>query len=91
MDSVPSPARLTRVVLGVSGGIAAYKAAELTRLLVKDGCTVDVVMTEGATHFVTPTTFQALSGRPVVTDLWASGAQDAMGHIALSRGADAIL
>ncbi|MFO1303496.1 MAG: bifunctional phosphopantothenoylcysteine decarboxylase/phosphopantothenate--cysteine ligase CoaBC [Burkholderiales bacterium] len=82
---------IRRVVLGVTGGIAAYKAAELTRLLVKAGITVDVVMTGGATHFVTPTTFQALSGRPVLTDLWASGAADAMGHIAISRGADAIL
>lgn len=91
-DSQPDiPARLTRVVLGVTGGIAAYKAAELTRLLVKDGCQVDVVMTEAATRFVSATTFQALSGRPVTTDLWASGSPDAMGHISLSRGADAIM
>jgi phosphopantothenoylcysteine decarboxylase / phosphopantothenate---cysteine ligase len=80
-----------RVVLGVTGGIAAYKAAELTRLLVKAGVTVDVVMTQGAAHFVTATTFQALSGRPVHTDLWNSGSTDAMGHIALSRGADCIV
>ena len=92
MTSSTAPSsRLQRVVLGVTGGIAAYKAAELTRLLVKDGCTVDVVMTEAATRFVTSTTFQALSGRPVVSDLWASGASDAMGHIAISRGADAII
>lgn len=78
-------------MLGVTGGIAAYKSAELTRLFVKAGITVDVVMTAGGAHFVTPTTFQALSGRPVLTDLWQSGAGDAMGHIALSRGADAIL
>jgi phosphopantothenoylcysteine decarboxylase/phosphopantothenate--cysteine ligase len=83
--------RLTRVVLGVTGGIAAYKAAELTRLLVKDGVAVDVVMTDAATKFVTPMTFQALSGRPVPSELWASGAANAMGHIALSRGADAIV
>ena len=83
--------RLTRIVLGVTGGIAAYKAAELTRLLVKDGVSVDVVMTNGATQFVTPMTFQALSGRAVHTSLWASGADNAMGHIALSRGADAIV
>ncbi|MFO1399585.1 MAG: bifunctional phosphopantothenoylcysteine decarboxylase/phosphopantothenate--cysteine ligase CoaBC [Burkholderiales bacterium] len=82
---------LTRVVLGITGGIAAYKAAELTRLLVKAGVTVDVVMTAAATRFVTATTFQALSGRPVHTDLWDSGSADAMGHIALSRGADAIV
>lgn len=83
--------RLTRVVLGITGGIAAYKSAELTRLLVKNGTQVDVVMTEAATRFVSTMTFQALSGRPVLTDLWQSGADDAMGHIAVSRGADAIL
>ncbi|HEY5310443.1 MAG TPA: bifunctional phosphopantothenoylcysteine decarboxylase/phosphopantothenate--cysteine ligase CoaBC, partial [Casimicrobiaceae bacterium] len=82
---------LARVVLGVTGGIAAYKAAELTRLLFKAGIAVDVVMTDAATKFVTPTTFQALSGRPVLTDLWESGAANAMGHIAVSRGADAII
>ena len=82
---------LDRVVLGVTGGIAAYKAAELTRLLVKAGIVVDVVMTDAATRLVTPTTFQALSGRPVLTDLWESGAANAMGHIAVSRGADAIV
>ena len=88
-DAAAAP--LARVVLGVTGGIAAYKAAELTRLLVKDGIVVDVVMTAAATQFVTPMTFQALSGRPVLTDLWQSGAGNAMGHIAISRGADAIL
>jgi phosphopantothenoylcysteine decarboxylase/phosphopantothenate--cysteine ligase len=86
-----TPPSLTRVVLGVTGGIAAYKAAELTRLFVKAGVTVEVVMTEAATRFVTATTFQALSGRAVHTDLWDSGASDAMGHIALSRGADCIV
>jgi phosphopantothenoylcysteine decarboxylase / phosphopantothenate---cysteine ligase len=85
------PARLARVVLGVTGGIAAYKAAELVRLFVKDGVAVDVVMTDAAREFVTPMTFQALSGRPVPSGLWESGADDAMGHIALSRGADAIV
>ena len=85
------PVRLTRVVLGVTGGIAAYKCAELARLFVKAGAAVDVVMTDAATRFVTPLTFQALSGRPVLTDLWQSGAADAMGHIAVSRGADAIV
>jgi phosphopantothenoylcysteine decarboxylase/phosphopantothenate--cysteine ligase len=82
---------LSRIVLGVTGGIAAYKAAELVRLLVKDNVTVDVVLTEAGARFVTPMTFQALSGRHVHTDLWHSGADDAMGHIALSRGADAIV
>jgi phosphopantothenoylcysteine decarboxylase / phosphopantothenate---cysteine ligase len=95
MSNVTQPTHaapaLARVVLGVTGGIAAYKAAELTRLLFKAGITVDVVMTDAATKFVTPTTFQALSGRPVLTDLWESGAANAMGHIAVSRGADAIL
>lgn len=83
--------RLTRLVLGVTGGIAAYKAAELVRLLVKDGVIVDVVLTEAGAQFVAATTFQALSGRPVHSSLWASGSTDAMGHIALSRGADAIV
>ncbi|MHB8493262.1 MAG: bifunctional phosphopantothenoylcysteine decarboxylase/phosphopantothenate--cysteine ligase CoaBC [Casimicrobiaceae bacterium] len=87
----PEPKPLSRIVLGVTGGIAAYKAAELVRLLVKDGVTVDVVLTEAGARFVTATTFQALSGRPVLSDLWNSGADDAMGHIAISRGADAIV
>ena len=79
-----------RIVLGVTGGIAAYKAAELTRLLVKAGATVDVVMTEAATHFVSTVTFQALSGRPVWTDLW-SDENRSMAHIDLTRGATAVL
>ena len=83
--------QLSRVVLGVTGGIAAYKSAELVRLLVKDGITVDVVLTDAGARFVTATTFQALSGRPVLSDLWQSGADNAMGHIAISRGADAIV
>ena len=87
--SAPPP--LSRVVLGVTGGIAAYKSAELVRLLVKSSVTVDVVLTAAGAQFVTATTFQALSGRPVLSDLWQSGSADAMGHIALSRGADAIL
>ena len=87
--SPPKP--LTHVVLGVTGGIAAYKAAELVRLLIKDGVRVDVVLTHAGARFVTATTFQALSGRPVHMDLWQSGSDDAMGHISLSRGADAIL
>jgi phosphopantothenoylcysteine decarboxylase/phosphopantothenate--cysteine ligase len=89
LDQAPKP--LSRIVLGVTGGIAAYKAAELVRLLVKDGVTVDVVLTEAGARFVTATTFQALSGRPVLSDLWHSGADNAMGHIAISRGADAIV
>jgi phosphopantothenoylcysteine decarboxylase/phosphopantothenate--cysteine ligase len=82
---------LSRVVLGVTGGIAAYKAAELVRLLVRDNVTVDVVLTDAGARFVTPMTFQALSGRPVYSELWQSGSDDGMGHITLSRGADAIV
>jgi phosphopantothenoylcysteine decarboxylase/phosphopantothenate--cysteine ligase len=91
MTSSASAPPLKRVVLGITGGIAAYKAAELTRLLVKEGIAVEVVMTPAATQFIAPMTLQALSGRPVLTDLWASGAANAMGHIDLSRGADAIV
>jgi phosphopantothenoylcysteine decarboxylase/phosphopantothenate--cysteine ligase len=90
-SSAASTSPLSRIVLGVTGGIAAYKAAELVRLLVKGNVVVDVVLTEAGAQFVTATTFQALSGRPVLSDLWHSGSADAMGHIALSRGADAIL
>jgi len=82
---------LGRVVVGLTGGIAAYKAAELVRLFVKAGIAVDVVMTPGACQFITPITLQALSGHPVLTDLWESGAASGMGHIDLSRGADAIV
>jgi phosphopantothenoylcysteine decarboxylase/phosphopantothenate--cysteine ligase len=80
-----------RIVLGVTGGIAAYKAAELVRLLSKQGAEVQVAMTEGATHFVTPTTFQALSGRPVYLDQWDARMPNAMAHIDLSRQADLIV
>ncbi len=82
---------LDRIVLGITGGIAAYKSAELTRLLIKQGIAVDVVMTSAATRFIAPMTLQALSGKPVATDLWESGAANAMAHIDLSRTADAIL
>ncbi len=82
---------LGRVVVGLTGGIAAYKAAELVRLFVKEGVDVNVVMTPGACQFITPITLQALSGHPVLTDLWESGAANGMGHIDLSRGADAII
>ncbi|MDD5330344.1 MAG: bifunctional phosphopantothenoylcysteine decarboxylase/phosphopantothenate--cysteine ligase CoaBC [Sulfuricella sp.] len=80
-----------RLVLGVTGGVAAYKAAELTRLLVKNGVAVQVVMTEAARHFVAPATFQALSGQPVLTDLWDGPTSNGMAHIELTRGADAVL
>ena len=80
-----------RLVLGVTGGIAAYKAAELTRLLVKNDIEVQVVMTKAARHFVAPATFQALSGKPVLTDLWDGPAASGMAHIEVTRGADAVL
>ncbi len=83
--------RPKRVLLGVTGGVAAYKAAELTRLFVKAGHDVQVVMTEAATRFVAPATFQALSGRPVFTDLWDSRVDNHMAHIDLGREADLIL
>lgn len=82
---------VNRIILGVTGGIAAYKAAELCRLLVKGGSEVQVVMTEAAQRFVTPLTFQALSGRPVLTSLWDSASGSGMDHIHLSREADLIL
>jgi len=82
---------LSRVIVGLTGGIAAYKAAELVRLFVKDGIGVNVVMTPGACRFIAPMTLQALSGQPVLTDLWTSGTANGMGHIDLSRGADAIV
>ena len=80
-----------RVLLGVSGGIAAYKAAELTRRLRDAGAEVRVVLTENAARFVAPLTFQALSGQPVRSGLWDEAAEAAMGHIELARWAQRIL
>lgn len=80
-----------KIILGVTGGIAAYKAAELCRLLVKADAEVQVAMTAAAQQFVTPLTFQALSGRPVLTSLWDAASGDGMAHIHLSRDADLIL
>lgn len=79
------------VLLGVSGGIAAYKAAELVRRLRDAGAEVRVVLTEGATRFITPLTFQALSGNPVRSSLWDESAEAAMGHIELARWAGQIV
>src|SRR4249920_3797900 len=79
------------VVLGLSGGIACYKAADLTRELVKAGATVQVVMTEAAAQFITAVTLQALSNRPVYTSQWDARPANNMAHIELSRQADAIL
>jgi phosphopantothenoylcysteine decarboxylase/phosphopantothenate--cysteine ligase len=80
-----------RIVLGITGGIAAYKAAELVRLLVKANYDVQVVLTSAACQFVTPVTMQALSGKPVFIDMWDSSISNGMPHIELSREADAIL
>lgn len=80
-----------RIVLGVTGGVAAYKAAELARLFVKAGARVDVVLTEAGAHFVGAATFQAITGHSVWSDLWDARMPNGMAHIDLSRGADAIL
>ena len=79
-----------RIVLGITGGIAAYKAAELTRLLIKQGVDVQVAMSEAACHFITTTTMQALSGKPVLTSQWDES-NNGMAHINLSRAADVIV
>ena len=80
-----------RILLGLTGGIAAYKAAELARRLVKGGADVRVAMTEAATRFITPVTLQALTGQPVWTDLWDARVPDNMAHIELSRDRDLIV
>jgi phosphopantothenoylcysteine decarboxylase/phosphopantothenate--cysteine ligase len=79
------------IVLGLTGGIACYKAAELCRALIKEGASVQVVMTEAATQFITPVTMQALSNRPVYGSQWDAREPNNMAHINLSREADAIL
>lgn len=80
-----------RIVLGVTGGVAAYKTAELARLLIKAGATVDVVLTAAGAQFVGAATFQALTGRPVWQALWDERMANGMAHIDLTRGADALL
>ncbi|MEJ2529478.1 MAG: bifunctional phosphopantothenoylcysteine decarboxylase/phosphopantothenate--cysteine ligase CoaBC, partial [Gammaproteobacteria bacterium] len=80
-----------RILLGVTAGIAAYKAAELVRLLVRAGAEVQVVMTPAATNFITPLTLQALSGRSVRLEMFDSESEAAMSHIELARWADMIL
>ncbi|WP_208023770.1 bifunctional phosphopantothenoylcysteine decarboxylase/phosphopantothenate--cysteine ligase CoaBC [Duganella aquatilis] len=80
-----------KIVLGLSGGVACYKAAELCRAFTKAGATVQVVMTEAATHFITAVTMQALSGRPVYTDQWDARVNNNMAHIDVTRDADAII
>jgi phosphopantothenoylcysteine decarboxylase/phosphopantothenate--cysteine ligase len=80
-----------KIVLGLSGGVACYKAAELCRALTKEGATVQVVMTEAATQFIGAVTMQALSGQTVFTDQWDPRVANNMAHIDLTRGADAVL
>lgn len=92
MSESPSPAAPgLRILLGVTGGIAAYKAAELARQFIKAGATVQAVLTENAQRFITAQTFQALTGRIVRSSLWDEQAEAAMGHIELARWADAIV
>jgi phosphopantothenoylcysteine decarboxylase/phosphopantothenate--cysteine ligase len=80
-----------RILLGVTGGIAAYKSPDLVRRLREHGAVVQVVMTSAAQHFITPLSLQAVSGQPVRTDLWDEGAEAAMGHIELARWAELVL
>src|SRR5438105_15561954 len=91
MAELTSARKLDRIVLGLTGGIDAYKSAQLCRLLIQRGSSVQVVMTDGAAHFITPTTMQAVSGKPVFTDLWDMRVANGMAHIDLSREADLIL
>ncbi len=89
--SEPGPLKGQRVLLCVGGGIAAYKSLELVRRLRDAGADVQVAMTAGAQQFVTPLSFQALSGQPTRTTLWDSAAEQAMGHIELARWADRVV
>ena len=86
-----TPPRVDRLLLGITGGIAAYKTPELVRLLVGQGNEVDVVMTEAARQFVTPVTLQAVSGRPVWHDAWDARMPNNMAHIELSRDKGLVL
>ncbi len=90
MRGIMEQTRTKHIVLGITGGIAAYKAAELLRLLMKQGMEVQVAMTDAACHFITPTTMQGLSGKPVLTSQW-DDAHNGMAHIEPSRVADAIV
>ena len=80
-----------RILLGLTGSVACYKAAELCRLLTQAGARVQVAMSEGAQHFITAATMQALSGQPVFTSQWDECPANGMAHIQLGREADAIL
>lgn len=87
----PRMSQPRNILLGVTGGIAAYKSPDLVRRLMDQGAQVQVVMSGGAQQFVTPLTFQAVSGRPVRDELWDEAAEAAMGHIELARWADEIV
>ena len=89
--SAPQELQGRSIVLGLTGGIACYKAAELTRELVRAGARVQVVMTEAATRFIGEATMQALSNHPVYRDTWDPRPANSMAHIELSRAADAVL
>jgi phosphopantothenoylcysteine decarboxylase/phosphopantothenate--cysteine ligase len=91
MEAPCLPLNNKQILLGITGGIAAYKAAELLRLLQKAGAQVRVIMTRSATEFITPLTLQALSGRPVHLDLLDTEAEAGMGHIELARWADSVI
>lgn len=80
-----------KIVLGLTGGIACYKSAEFARALIRDGASVQVVMTDGAARFITPLTMQSLTGYPVHTDQWEAPPENMIPHIDLTRGADAIV
>ena len=90
-NSTVNPLQGKHILLGLTGGVACYKSAELCRSLIKHGATVQVVMTNSATQFITPVTMQALSGNTVYTDQWDARIHINMAHIELSRAADAIL
>ena len=83
--------RGAHIVLGVTGGIAAYKAADLTSKLVQSGATVDIILSESARHFIGEATFQALTKRPVYGDVFAPWTESFYGHISLGHDADAIV
>ncbi|MDX1915466.1 MAG: bifunctional phosphopantothenoylcysteine decarboxylase/phosphopantothenate--cysteine ligase CoaBC [Methylophilus sp.] len=91
MTTKNTSSHMQKLVLGITGGIAAYKTAELVRLLVKQNIDVQVVMSEAACQFITPVTMQALSGRPVYINMWDNSIANGMPHIELSRDANAIL
>ena len=91
LSSFAGEVKNRHILLGLTGGIACYKTAELCRLLIKAGASVQVVMTEAACQFITPVTMQALSGRPVILSQWDSRSPDNMPHIHLGREADAIV